>query len=125
MDKVIWAIQGANGLLTCGQNVLSKLDFRPNNSGGREKAKNKGKRERRRKLRERRSTFSLGFPAIRPTVSNGARRKVFPRAKSFKLRPETRSYDKLQEVGLLLLWLFSTLRVCGCVLPQGGCLVVF
>ena len=36
-----------------------------------------------------------------------------------------RSFDKLQEVGLLLLWLFSTIRVCGGVFPQGMCLVSF
>ena len=39
-----------------------------------------------------------------------------------------RATSMLQEVGILLLWLFSILRVmwlCGCVLPQGGCLVAF
>ena len=44
MDKVIRVIQGANGVLTCGQKVLSKLDFRPNNSVGREKEKEKENR---------------------------------------------------------------------------------
>ena len=34
MDKVIRVIQGANGVLTCGQKVLSKLDFRSNNMVG-------------------------------------------------------------------------------------------
>ena len=43
MDKVIRVIQGANGVLTCGYRVLSKLDFRPNNSVGREKG---GEREK-------------------------------------------------------------------------------
>ena len=43
MDKVLRVIEGANGVLTCGKKkVLSKLDFRPNNSGGREK----GRKER-------------------------------------------------------------------------------
>ena len=48
MDKVIGVIQGANGVLTCSKKVLSKLDFRPNNSGGRqkgEKGKEKGREE--------------------------------------------------------------------------------
>ena len=44
MDKVIRVIQGANGVLTCGQKVLSKLDFRPKNLVGREKEKEKEKR---------------------------------------------------------------------------------
>ena len=79
MDKMIREIQGANGVLTCGKIVLSKLDFRPKNMVGR------GKKEKRgRKLRERSSTFSLGFPAIKPAVPDGLRRKVLPRAKSFQ-----------------------------------------
>ena len=42
MDKVIRVIQGANGVLTT-QKVLSKLEFRPNNTIGR------GKKEEKRK----------------------------------------------------------------------------
>ena len=45
-----------------------------------------GEREKegeRRNLRERSSTFSLEFLAIRPAVSSGARGKVYPRYKSF------------------------------------------
>ena len=81
MDKVIRVIQGANRVLTSGQKVLSKLDFSSNNLVGREKEE---KEKRRRNLRERSSTSSIGFPAIGPAVPDGARRKVLPRAKSFK-----------------------------------------
>ena len=52
MDKVIREIQGANGVLTCGQKVLSKLDFRPSNSVGRVKKKGKGKGEKKKVERE-------------------------------------------------------------------------
>ena len=81
MDKVIRVIQGANEVLTCGQKVLSKLDFRPKNWVGREREK---KEKRGRKLKERSSTVSLGFLVGEPAVSGGARRKVLPRTKSFK-----------------------------------------
>ena len=50
--------------------------------------------------RERSSTFSLNFPMIEPSVSGEARDKVDPLNESFKLRPETGSFDKLQEVGV-------------------------
>ena len=43
MDKVIRVIQGANGVLTCGQKVLSKLDFRPKNTEEREEMREKRK----------------------------------------------------------------------------------
>ena len=81
MNKVIRVIQGANGVLTCGQKVLSKLDFRSNNMVGKKKG---GKVKRGRKLRERSSTFSLGFSAIGPAAPGGSRRKVLPHTKSFK-----------------------------------------
>ena len=67
MDKVIRVIQGANGVLTCDQKVLSKLDFRPNKSIEERKAK-KIKREKIRKLREKSSSFSLGFLTIGPAI---------------------------------------------------------
>ena len=46
MNKVIRVIQGANGVLTCGQKVLSKLDFRSNNMVGKKKRREseKGKK---------------------------------------------------------------------------------
>ena len=75
----------------------------PTGGMGREGEKGRGRRERKRELRERSSTFSLSFPAIGPTVSGGARGKAHPRDKSFKLRPGTGSFDKLQEVGVFLL----------------------
>ena len=59
----------------------------------------------------RSSHFSLDFPAIGPAISHGERGRVHPHDKGFAKRPELGSFDKLQEVGLLLLWLFSTLRV--------------
>ena len=68
MDKVIRVIQGANEVLTCGQKVLSKLDFRPKNLVGREREK---KKKRGRKVRERSSTFSLGFPVVESAVFGG------------------------------------------------------
>ena len=73
MDKVIRVIQGANGVLTCGQKVLYKPDFRPNNSVGR--GKRKGEREKGRNLRKRSSTFSLGFLTIGPVEQE---EKCFP-----------------------------------------------
>ena len=67
-----------------------------------------GKRREKRKrneesFRERSSTFSLVFPAIVPVVSGGARGKVHPRGKRFTLRPESGSFDKLQEIVVFLL----------------------
>ena len=83
MDKVIRVIQGANGVLTCDKKkVLSELDFRPNNTVGREERREREKGGE--NLRERSSTFSLGFPAIGPVVPGRSRRKVLPRAKSFQ-----------------------------------------
>ena len=63
----------------------------------------KKEKERKRELRERRSTLSLNFQAIRSVVSGEARGKVHPRRKIFALRPESGSFDKLQEVGVFLL----------------------
>ena len=41
----------------------------------------KGRREKGRDFRERDSNFSLNFPAIGPSVSSEARRKVAPHGK--------------------------------------------
>ena len=68
--------------------------------GGRKKEK---KEKEKGELRERSSTFSLDFPAIRPAVSGGAIGKVHIRDKIFAPRPESRSFDKIQEVGVFLL----------------------
>ena len=51
-------------------------------------------------FRERSSIFSLNFPAIGPTISSEVRGKVHPRDKNFSSRPESGSFDKLQEVGV-------------------------
>ena len=66
------------------------LDFRPNNSIGREERgkERKGKREkgkgREEESKERGSIFSLDFKMIGPSVSGEARRKVLPREKRYK-----------------------------------------
>ena len=54
-------------------------------------------------FRKRSSTFSLNFPVIRFAVSGEARGKVHPHGKSFASRLKSRSFDKLQEVGVFLL----------------------
>ena len=71
--------------------------------GRREKGKKGEKGERMESPREKSSTFSLNFPAIGLTGSGEARDKVLPRGRCFALRPESRSFDKLQEVGVFLL----------------------
>ena len=83
MDKVISVIQGANGILTCGKKCSPNLTLDQTIREEGKKGERKGKRERRRKLSERSSTFSLVFPAIEPEVTDGSRRKVLSRAKSF------------------------------------------
>ena len=61
----------------------------------------RGGRERKeRDFRERSSTFSLEFPAIGPSVSGEARRKVAPHGKGYTWVPVLWSFDKLQEVGV-------------------------
>ena len=69
---------------------------------GRKREKKEGEKGEGRRSRERSSTFSLNFP-IEPSVSGGARDKVLPHSESFKMRPKTRSLDKLQDVGVFLL----------------------
>ena len=72
MDKVIREIQGANEVLTCGQKVLSKLDFRLNNLVEREKIKE------RKKGVKKKATFSLGFPTMDRRFSADQEEKSFP-----------------------------------------------
>ena len=48
-------------------------------------------------LRERRTSFSLKYPAIRPF---GTRRKVVLCEAGFVWIPDLRSFDKLREVGV-------------------------
>ena len=57
-------------------------------------------REKERVLERETLTFPLNFPTIGPVVSGGAKGKVHPHGKSFVLRPKSRSFDKLQEVGV-------------------------
>ena len=68
------------------QQVLSNLThLGPTSEMGREGGKGREKRGKEREsFRERISTFSLNFPAIRPTVSDRARRKVLPCYKSYE-----------------------------------------
>ena len=84
MDKVIRVIQGANGVLTCGKKYSLNLNLDQTIWEEDKKGERKGKRERRRKLSERSSTFSLVFLVIGQAVPGGSRRKMLPRAKSFK-----------------------------------------
>ena len=81
MDKVIRVIQGANGVLTCGKKYSLNLTILDQPVGWKGK---KEKEKRVRNLRERSSTFSIGFSAIGLAVPGRARRKVLPRAKGFK-----------------------------------------
>ena len=69
----------------------------------RERKKKRKRKKREEESRERGSTSSLDFPVIGPSVSIGARGKVLPCSESFKQRPETKSFGKLQEVGVFLL----------------------
>ena len=54
-------------------------------------------------FRERSFTFSLGFPAIGPTVSDEVRRKVAPHSKGYAGVPVLGSFEKLWKVGVFLL----------------------
>ena len=81
MDKVIRVIQGDNGVLTCGKRYSPNLTILDQPMGWR---RGEEKEKRGRNLKERSSTFFLGFSAIGPAVPDGVRRKVLPRAKSFQ-----------------------------------------
>ena len=75
----------------------------PTYEKGREKREGKGKiRQEVLDLifRERVSSFSLSFCAIRPLEVFGARRKAALRGKGFAWVPDLRSLDKLREVGV-------------------------
>ena len=50
--------------------------------------------------RERESSFSLKYHAIRPSTIFGARRKAALHGKGFAWIPDLRSLDKLLEVGV-------------------------
>ena len=84
MDKVIRVIQGANGVLTCGKKYSPNLTLDQTIREEYRKGERKGKRERRIKLSERGSTFSLVFSAIGPAVPDRSKRKVLPRIESFQ-----------------------------------------
>ena len=68
-----------------------------------EKRERKGKGERKeRDFRERISIFSLDFSVIGVVNSGEARSKVGPHCKSYAWVPVLESFEKLQEVGVLL-----------------------
>ena len=72
-----------------------------------EEREKKEKERKERDFRERSSTFSLDFSVIGPANSGEARSKVGPHFKSYAWVLVLGSFDKLREVGvLLLLWLF-------------------
>ena len=72
--------------------------------GGGEGGKRREKRKRNEEsFRERSSTFSLVFTVIGLAILGRARGKAHPRDKSFASRPESGSFEKLQEVGVFLL----------------------
>ena len=55
-------------------------------------------------FRERVSSFSLSFCAIRPLAIFGTRRKAALRGEGFTWVPDLRSFLKLREVGVLPTW---------------------
>ena len=57
------------------------------------------------------SDFSLGFWAIRPSNSSGARRKVVLHSEAYAWAPVLGIFDKLREVGVLS-YLFYPLFKC-------------
>ena len=63
--------------------ILTKLVGRREGERGRTTIE-RGEKEKEDSFRERSSHFSLDFPAIRPTVFDGARGKELPRDKSYK-----------------------------------------
>ena len=84
--------------------VLSHLThLGPADGRGEREEKEERKVRERESFKERSSTFSLIFPAIRPSVYGGAKGKVHPSCKSFASRPESGSFDKLQEIGVFIL----------------------
>ena len=63
---------------------------------------NRGDAERKKNLffRERTSSFSLKYQAIRSLAVFGARRKTALLGAGYAWTPDLRSFDKLQEVGV-------------------------
>ena len=53
-------------------------------------------------FRERRTSFSLDYRAIRPIAVFGTRRKAALRRAGYAWTPDLRSFDKLSEVGVSL-----------------------
>ena len=51
-------------------------------------------------LRERRTSFSLKYCAIRPSVVFGTRMKAALRGETYAWAPNLRSFDNLREVGV-------------------------
>ena len=51
-------------------------------------------------LRERRTSLSLKYRAIRPSSVFGTRRKAAIRGETYTWAPDLRSFDKLREVGV-------------------------
>ena len=89
----------SNEKWTRGDERTSPLDqvFQPG-LGGQEERERERKRKREGKcgiFRERGSTFSLEFPAIRPASSDEARSKVAPHGKDYTWVPVLGSFDKL------------------------------
>ena len=62
------------------------------------------------------STFSLGFPVIRPSKSGETRSKVGPHYKSYTWVPILWSFDKLREVGVFSYFVISYLKAMKMVL---------
>ena len=81
------------GLFSCPN--LDQISLGEEGRGGkRSKRKREGKCGI---FRERSSTFSLEFPAIRPASSDEARSKVALHGKDYTWVPVSGSFDKLQE----------------------------
>ena len=78
-------------------NSLDQVD--PTSLGEGEEGINHGIGERKEwDFRERSSTFSLGFPAIRQSVFDEARSKVAPHGKDCAWVPVLGSFNKLRKV---------------------------
>ena len=72
--------------LTCGKKyspTWTNLDQTVGWRGEGERNSKIKMKEKEGEFRERDTTFSLNFSAIRPAVSGGAREKVLPRGRSF------------------------------------------
>ena len=85
---------------TCGDERTSPLDqvFQPGLGGKEEREREQTERDREREgFRERGSTFSLSFPAIRPSASGEARSRVVPHGKDYTWVPVLWSLDKLRK----------------------------